>query len=76
MGGVTQPPAPQEGRPVERLSALLGRHVPFRSTAWDRIVLNGDLDRLPRPENLVSCFRDVVGAPGSTPAVRMRRTAP
>jgi hypothetical protein len=31
----------EEGRSMDRLSELLGRHVQFRYTAWDRIVLNG-----------------------------------
>ena len=26
---------------MDRLSELLGHHVQFRYTAWDRIVLNG-----------------------------------
>ncbi len=61
---------------MERLSELLGHHVQFTSTAWDRIVLNGYLDRLQRPENIVYFFREVVGAPCITPAVLMSRTAP
>ena len=61
---------------MERLSELLGQHVQFRYTAWDRIVLNGYLDRLQRPENLVYFFREVVGAPAVTPEVLMSRTAP
>jgi hypothetical protein len=58
------------------LSELLGRQVQFRSSAWDRIVLNGYLDRLQRPENIVYFFREVVGAPCVTPEVLMSRTAP
>jgi hypothetical protein len=61
---------------VDRLSELLGHHVQFAYTAWDRIVLNGYLDRLQRPENIVYFFRDVVGVPGVTPEVLMSRTAP
>jgi hypothetical protein len=61
---------------VDQLSELLGHHVQFTSTAWDRIVLNGYLDRLQRPENLVYFFREVVGAPCITPEVLMSRTAP
>jgi hypothetical protein len=61
---------------MDRLSELLGRHVQFASTAWDRIVLNGYLDRLQRPENIVHFFRDVVGVPSVTPEVLMSRTAP
>jgi hypothetical protein len=58
------------------LSELLGRHVEFSYTAWDRIVLNGYLDRLQRPENINYFFREVVGAPAVTPEVLMSRTAP
>ncbi len=60
---------------MNRLSELLGHQVQFSYTAWDRIVLNGYLDRLQRPENIVYFFRDVVGAPSITPAVLMSRTA-
>lgn len=34
---------------MNRWSILLGHHVQFAYTAWDRIVLNGYLDRLRRP---------------------------
>jgi hypothetical protein len=61
---------------VDRLSELLGQHVQFTYTAWDRIVLNGYLERLQRPENLVHFFREVVGAPAVTPEVLMSRTKP
>jgi hypothetical protein len=68
--------APREGRAVDRLTELLGRHVRFAYTAWDCIVLNGYLDRLQRPENISHFFREVVGAPSVTPEVLMSRTAP
>src|SRR6266508_1792114 len=68
-------PRAEEGRSVDRLSQLLGRHVQFAYTAWDRIVLNGYLDRLQRPANVVYFFREVVGAPCITPEVLMSRTA-
>jgi hypothetical protein len=61
---------------VDRLSELLGRHVQLSYTAWDRIVLNGYLDRLQRPENISYFFREVVGVPAVTPEVLMSRTAP
>jgi len=61
---------------VERLSELLGSHVQFSYTAWDRIVLNGYLERLQRPENIVHFFREVVGVPCVTPEVLLSRTAP
>ena len=66
----------EEGRSLDRLSELLGHQIQFRYTAWDRIVLNGYLDRLQRPENIVYFFREVVGAPCVTPEVLMSRTAP
>src|SRR5437762_13930201 len=66
----------QRRAPVDQLSALLGRHVQFTYTAWDRIVLCGYLERLQRPENLVYFFREVVGVPSVTPEVLMSRTAP
>jgi hypothetical protein len=58
------------------LSALLGPAVQFAYTAWDRIVLNGYLDRLQRPENIHYFFREVVGVPAITPEVLLSRTAP
>jgi hypothetical protein len=61
---------------VDRLSELLGHAVQFSYTAWDRIVLNGYLDRLQRPENISYFFREVVGVPAVTPEVLMSRTAP
>jgi len=61
---------------VERLSELLAPHVQFSYTAWDRIVLNGYLERLLRPENLVHFFREVVGVPCVTPEVLLSRTPP
>ena len=66
----------EAGQSLDRLSELLGHHVEFSSTAWDRLVLNGYRDRLQRPEHMVHCFRAVVGVPAVTPEVRMRRTAP
>ena len=61
---------------MDRLSELLGRHIQFSYTAWDRIVLNGYLDRLQRPENISYFFREIVGMPAVTPEVLMSRTAP
>jgi hypothetical protein len=54
-----------EDHSVDRLSELLGSHVQFTYTAWDRIVLTGYIDQLQRPENLVRYFRDVVVSPVS-----------
>ena len=59
---------------MDRLSALLGRHVQFTYTAWDRIVLSGYLERLQAPKHIVYFFREVVGVPSVTPAVLASRT--
>jgi len=59
---------------MERLSAVLGQAVQFVYTCWDRIVLNGYLERLQRPEYLVHFFHDVVGVPCIEPAVLEQRT--
>jgi hypothetical protein len=59
---------------MERLLDLLGNAVQFVYTCWDRIVLNGYLERLQRPENLVYFFHDVVGIPCIEPAVLEQRT--
>jgi hypothetical protein len=61
---------------VDRLLELLGHHVQFAYTAWDRIVLTGYIDQLQRPENLVRYFRDVTGVTSITPEVLMSRTGP
>src|SRR5882757_5799740 len=59
---------------MDRLSELLGNAVQFVYTCWDRIVLNGYIERLQRPENLVYFFHDVVGAACIEPAVLEQRT--
>jgi hypothetical protein len=59
---------------MERLSAVVGQAVQFVYTCWDRIVLNGYLERLQRPEYLVHFFRDMVGIPCIEPAVLEQRT--
>ncbi len=61
---------------MDRLSELLGQRVQVSSTCWDRIVLNGDLARLQRPEHMVYGFREVVGAPSVTPEGLASRTGP
>ena len=61
---------------MDRLSELLGSHVQFQYTCWNRIVLNGDLNRLQRPENVVYFFREVVGEPRVTSEVLASRTGP
>src|SRR6266705_1852711 len=65
---------PQEAHPMERLLDVLGNTVQFFYTCWDRIVLNGYLERLQRPENLIHFFHDVVGIQAIEPAVLEQRT--
>jgi hypothetical protein len=43
------------------LCELLGSHVQFQYTALDRIVLNGYIEGLQRPESLVYFFHEVMG---------------
>src|SRR5215204_4475295 len=59
---------------MQRLLELLGPAVQFVYTCWDRIVLNGYIERLQRPENLVHFFHDVVGIGCIEPAVLEQRT--
>src|SRR5205823_6672537 len=56
------------------LSELLGQAVQFVYTCWDRIVLNGYIERLQRPENLIYFFHDVVGVACIEPSVLEQRT--
>ncbi len=39
---------------MQRLLELLANSVQFAYTCWDRIVLNGYIERLERRENLIS----------------------
>lgn len=59
---------------MDRLSELLGSYVQFQYTALDRIVLNGYIERLQRPEGLVYFLHDVAGVPCIEPSVLTRRT--
>ncbi len=59
---------------MDRFSAVLGQAVQFVYTCWDRIVLNGYIERLQRPENLIYFFHDVVGVSCIEPAVLEQRT--
>jgi hypothetical protein len=52
----------------------LGKSVQFVYTCWDRIVLNGYIERLQRPETLIHFFHDVVGIACLEPAVLEQRT--
>src|SRR4029453_5567669 len=60
---------------MERLLELLGSAVQFAYTCWDRIVVNGYIERLQRPENLIYFFHDIVGVGAIEPAVLERRTS-
>ena len=59
---------------MDQLLALLGNAVHFAYSCWDRIVLNGYLERLQRSENLVYFFHEVVGVKCIEPAVLEQRT--
>lgn len=59
---------------MDRLSELLGHHVQFSYTALDRIVLNGYIERLQRPANLVYLFHEVLGVACIEPAVLSQQT--
>jgi hypothetical protein len=59
---------------MERLLELLGNAVQFAYTCWDRIVLNGYIERLQRPENLIYFFHEIVGVDTIEPAVLEQRT--
>jgi len=54
---------------MDRLLELLGPAVQFVYTCWDRIVLNGYIERLQRPENLIYFFHDIVGLHCIEPSV-------
>src|SRR4029453_13593965 len=53
---------------MERLLEVLGSAVQFAYTCWDRIVVNGYIERLQRPENLIYFFHDIVGVGAIEPA--------
>ncbi len=59
---------------MDRLSELLGNAVQFVYSCWDRIVLNGYIERLQRPENLIYFFHDIVGVACIEPTVLEQRT--
>lgn len=59
---------------MDRFSEVLGHRVQFTTTALDRLVLNGYLERLQRPEHLVYFFHDVAGVACIEPSVLASRT--
>ena len=62
------------GRPLEQFSELFGRFLVFVYHCFDRIVINGYLLGLTRPENAVYFFRDVLGHRAITKEVLRQRT--
>ena len=61
----------RDGHPMGRVSAVLGQAVQFVYTCWNRIVLNGDPQRLQRPEYLAHFFHNVAGGiPASSRCAR------
>src|SRR5512147_1572261 len=59
---------------METLTKLFGSLVVFVYHCFDRIVINGYLSGLSRPEQVVYFFRDVVGVPVIEKTVLSRRT--
>lgn len=59
---------------MDRLLEFLGPAVQFVYTCWDRIVLNGYIERLQRPETLIHFFHDIVGVDCIEPSVLEQRT--
>src|SRR6266851_8642191 len=74
MEAFNQLTPPQEAHPMEPLLDVLGNTVQFFYTCWDRIVMNGYIERLQRPENLIHFFHDVVAISAIEPAVLEQRT--
>lgn len=59
---------------METFIRLFGRLIVFVYHCFDRIVINGYLSMLSRPENVVYFFRQVVGVPAITKEVLAQRT--
>ena len=59
---------------MEQFSQVFGRFLVFVYHCFDRIVINGYLTGLLRPENVVYFFRDVLGRRAITPEVLRERT--
>src|SRR6202162_6598831 len=55
----------QGGRPMETFTKLFGSLLVFVYHCFDRIVINGYLSGLSRPEQVVHFFRQVIGVPRS-----------
>ncbi|MCI0420623.1 MAG: hypothetical protein L0312_15590 [Acidobacteria bacterium] len=59
---------------METFTKLFGSLLVFVYHCFDRIVINGYLSGLSRPEQVVYFFRDVAGIPVIDKAVLSRRT--
>jgi hypothetical protein len=59
---------------MEQFSQVFGRFLVFVYHCFDRIVINGYLTGLMRPENVVYFFRNVMGRRAITPEVLRERT--
>jgi len=59
---------------MELLNKLFARMLVFVYHCFDRVVINGYLSMLSRPENVVYFFRQVVGVPSVTQEVLRQRT--
>jgi hypothetical protein len=66
---------PKGGQPMESLLQLFGAMVMFTYHCFDRLVINGYLSMLSRPEQVVYLFRYVLGIKAITKEVLARRTA-
>src|SRR5258707_6744813 len=62
------------GRPMETFAKLFERFLVFVYHCFDRIVIQGYLPLLTRPEHIVHFFRDVHGQCPITPQVLAKRT--
>ena len=60
---------------METFMRLYGNLIVFVYHCFDRIVINGYLSMLSRPENVVYFFHKVVGIPLITKEVLKQRTA-
>src|SRR5215468_891671 len=63
------------GRPMDLFTKLFGDLLVFVYHCCDRIVIHGYLSGLSRPEQVVHCFRQVVGVPAVSKEVLSERTA-
>ena len=59
---------------MELLNKLFAQMLVFVYHCFDRVVINGYLSMLSRPENVVYFFRQVIGVPSVTQEVLRKRT--